>query len=155
MSEVADQTLEVLRLSPTATLPFRAYPGSAALDLFANLLDSRGRSRHMTCAPGGVTTVGTGVALRPPPGHCVLVCSRSGFAQKGVFVINAPGIVDPDYTGEIKVILGNVGVAPHFIRHEDRIAQALVVPFAFVSLREVKEFPSTERGEKGFGSSDV
>lgn len=154
MSEVADQTLEVLRLTPSAELPFRAYPGSAALDLFADLIVD-GRSRIKTVSPGTSLTVGTGIALRPPPLHCVLVCSRSGLATKGIFVVNAPGIVDPDYTGEIKVILTNVGLLPQYFRHGDRIAQALVTPFSSVSLREVTSFPPSIRGEKGFGSSGL
>ncbi len=154
MSEVADQILEVVRLTTSAELPIRAYPGSAALDLFADLLVD-GRSKVRTVSPGTSLTIGTGVALRPPPGNCILVCSRSGLAQNGVFVVNAPGVVDPDYIGEIKVILTNVGLQPQYFRHGDRIAQVLVTPFSFVSLREVKVLPKTVRGEKGFGSSGL
>jgi dUTP pyrophosphatase len=70
-----------------------------------------------------------------------------------VFVANAPGIVDPDYTGEIRIILFNGGIEPFFIKHGDRIAQLLVVPFAAPSVVEIEGLPETPRGERGFGST--
>lgn len=91
--------------------------------------------------------------MRPPPGHCIMICSRSGLATQSVFVANAPGIVDPDYIGEIKVILHNGGFMPHYIKHGDRIAQALIVPFARVRVALVDELPESERGARGFGST--
>jgi len=82
-----------------------------------------------------------------------MVCSRSGLASRGIFVANAPGIVDPDYTGEIKVILFNGSQEPHYVRQGDRIAQVLIIPFFEPGFAEVDRFPPTERGERGFGSS--
>jgi dUTP pyrophosphatase len=146
--------LEVLYLSNGSSTPFRAYAESAAYDLSACLLNDAGRPFTATIAPSSTKLIGTGLALRPPPGTLILVCSRSGFAAKGVFVANAPGVVDPDYTGEIKVILYNGSLEPYYVKHRDRIAQALVVPYTSLPLREVKEFPPTLRGDKGFGSSD-
>jgi dUTP pyrophosphatase len=145
--------LEVLFLSNAASTPFRAYDDSAAFDLSACLLNDAGRSFTATIAPHTTKLIGTGLALRPPDGHLILICSRSGFATQGVFVANAPGVVDPGYTGEIKVILYNGGLEPFFVKHCDRIAQALVVPFATLGLREVTAFPPSSRGDKGFGSS--
>jgi dUTP pyrophosphatase len=91
--------------------------------------------------------------MRPAPGHVILVCSRSGFAVRGIFVANAPGIVDPDYTGEIQVILFNGSTEPHYVKHGDRIAQVLVVPFLANDIVEVDAFDTTARGDKGFGST--
>jgi dUTP pyrophosphatase len=145
--------LEVLYLSNGASPPFRAYEESAAYDLSACLLNDAGRPFTATIAPSTTKLIGTGLALRPPFGHIILVCSRSGFAANGVFVANAPGVVDPDYTGEIKIILYNGSLEPFYVRHKDRIAQALVVPFVSPSLSEVKEFPTTPRGTAGFGST--
>jgi dUTP pyrophosphatase len=145
--------LEVLYLSSGASVPFRAYAESAAYDLSANLLNDAGRPFTATIAPSTTKLIGTGLALRPPSGTLILVCSRSGFAASGVFVANAPGVVDPDYTGEIKVILYNGSLEPFYVRHKDRIAQVLVVPFTSPGLREVRDFPLTERGAAGFGST--
>lgn len=145
--------LNVMRLTAEAKLPVRAYPDSAAYDLFAHLLTPGGHSFILTLPPNSVKLIGTGIALRPPPGHLVLVCSRSGYATNGIFVANAPGVVDPDYTGEIKVILYNGSMEPFYVRHGDRIAQALVTQFNHCELQEVNEFPPTLRGDKGFGST--
>jgi dUTP pyrophosphatase len=145
--------VQFVRLSPHAAIPCRAYGESAAFDLSACLVSENGRYRTATIGPGVVQLIGTGIALRPPRGHCVLVCSRSGMATQGVFVANAPGVVDPDYTGEIKVILINGGLSPQYIRHGDRIGQVLIVPFTAPPLLEVLAFPETERGDRGFGST--
>lgn len=145
--------LEVLFLNNGATTPFRAYAESAAYDLSACLLNDVGRPFTATIAPHTTKLIGTGLALRPPAGHLVLVCSRSGYAASGVFVANAPGVVDPDYTGEIKVILYNGSLEPFYVKHRDRIAQALLVPFCPAEMVEVTAFPPSERGDRGFGST--
>lgn len=145
--------LEILRLNALASEPFRAYAESAAYDLSACLVNDGGRPFTATIAPSTTKLIGTGFAFRPPPGHLILICSRSGLAANGVFVANAPGVVDPNYTGEIKVILYNGSLEPYYVRHTDRIAQALVVPFTAPNLHFVTEFPLTERGDKGFGST--
>jgi len=147
--------IEFVRLSAHAETPRRAYGDSAAFDLSACLIDANGRSRTATLGPGVTQTIPTGIALRAPKGHVILVCSRSGMATEGVFVANAPGVVDPDYTGEIKVILVNAGLSSRYIRHGDRIGQVLIVPFITPPLVEVAVLPQTERGERGFGSSGV
>ena len=146
-------TLDYVRLHESAVAPVRAYDESAGYDLSAVLLNAQGREKTLSLAPGTTALVPTGLALRPPSGYLVLICSRSGFAAKGVFVANAPGVVDPDYTGEIKVILINAGIQPFYVKHGERIAQALVVPFAALPLQEFHSFPETLRGDKGFGST--
>lgn len=145
--------LEVCFLKPDARDPLRAYEQSAGYDLHAYLKNDAGRAMTATIAPHTTKLIGTGLALRPPYGYLLLICSRSGLAARGVFVANAPGVVDPDYIGEIKVALFNGGLEPLYVKHEDRIAQAIMVPFATPLLRTVSSFPPTARGEHGFGST--
>lgn len=132
---------------------FRAYSESAAWDLSALAVSEGGHLIHITIPPNRTTLIRTGLSLLAPRGHAILICSRSGLASQSIFVANAPGVVDPDYTGEIKVLLFNGGREPYYVRNGDRIAQALIVPFASCQTRKVEEFPSTERGDKGFGST--
>ena len=145
--------LSIVRLHKEVPLPVRAYPSSAALDLCANLITSGGHSFTLTIQPNSVKLIGTGLAMRPAANHTILVCSRSGLATRGIFVANAPGVVDPDYTGELKVALFNGSQEPHYVKHRDRVAQILVVPFLSGSLLETTELPQTERGDRGFGST--
>lgn len=145
--------LEAFRLHPEALLPTLAYGESAAWDLSAYLLSSDKRPLHATVAPHETKLIGTGLALRAPLGSVILICSRSGLATRSVFVSNAPGVVDPDYTGEIKVALHNASSYAHYLKHGDRIAQALIVPLTVCQLVEVTSLPQTERGARGFGSS--
>lgn len=145
--------LEIRYLDERAFEPTRAYDESAAWDLSACLINEAGRHMTATIAPHTTKIIGTGVAMRAPYGSLILICSRSGYAAHGVFVANAPGVVDPDYIGELKVALFNGSLEPFYVKHGDRIAQALVVPFLSLNLRRVDDFPPTQRGDKGFGSS--
>jgi dUTP pyrophosphatase len=95
----------------------------------------------------------TGIAARPPDGYVILCCSRSSYARHSILVANSPGVIDPDYTGEIQVLLYNGGFEPYFVEHEHRIAQLLVVPLANFAIKEVGRLPTTERGELAFGST--
>lgn len=141
------------RLHPEAPLPFSAYERSAAYDLSAFLLSESGRPNTLLIPPRTSRLVPTGLVLLPPPGFFLMVCSRSGLATKSIFVSNAPGIIDPDYTGEIKVILFNGSHESFYVKHGDRIAQVVVTPFNQCGFEELKELPSTQRGDKGFGST--
>lgn len=145
--------LEIRRLHPDAALPTLSYGDSAAYDLSAYLTTPGGRPLTATIGPSSSKIIPTGLAFRPPPGHLVLICSRSGLASRSVFVSNAPGVVDPNYIGEIKVILFNGGLEVFYVKHGDRIAQALVTPFLACPLKEVESFPETTRGDRGFGST--
>lgn len=142
------------RLHAEVKVPSLAYEGSAAYDLYAfERLESGKGNRVVLPAHAASRPISTGICLKAPPGYVALVCSRSGLAARGIFVANAPGVVDPDYTGEIKVILYNGGYQSTVISHGDRVAQLLFVPFSVFPWVESVELPSTQRGDSGFGSS--
>jgi dUTP pyrophosphatase len=139
--------LEVTRLAAAATLPTRAYDGDAGLDLYA--------AEAARLEPGERTAVGTGIAVAVPPGHAGLVLPRSGLAARhGVALVNAPGLIDAGYRGELRVLLLNTDRAATFeVAVGDRIAQLLIVAFAAVSIAELDSLDATERDRRGFGSS--
>ncbi len=139
--------LPVRRLVPGAELPVRAHDDDAGLDLHA--------AEPATLGPGERAAVGTGVAVEIPPGHAGLVLPRSGLALKhGIALVNAPGLIDAGYRGEIRVLLLNTDREHAFdLSPGDRIAQLLVVAFAPVQPLEVAELGETKRGIGGFGST--
>lgn len=133
-------------LAPGATAPTRATEGSAGYDLAAN--------ETTTLIPGERALVGTGVSLQLPADLAASVRPRSGLAAKhGVTVLNAPGLIDPDYRGEIKVILYNAGHQPFWVNRGDRIAQLTFEPIITPELEQVDCLDTTERGTGGFGST--
>jgi dUTP pyrophosphatase len=136
-------TLNIHRFSPDATLPTRAHPGDAGLDLYS-LEDVL-----LPPAQGKVTKTGIGIAL--PEGYVGLVADRSSMAKKGVKT--AGGVIDAGYRGEIHIVLWNISAAEIGIRRGDRIAQLLILPVATPAVREVASLDETVRGAKGFGSS--
>jgi dUTP pyrophosphatase len=140
-------TLRVARLQPDAVLPTRAYDGDAGLDLYA--------AHGAQIAPGGRESVGTGLAVEIPEGHAGLVLPRSGLALRhGIALVNAPGLIDAGYRGELRVLLLNTDAESAFeIVAGDRIAQLLVVAFAAVAVVEVNALEPSERDARGFGSS--
>ena len=101
--------------------------------------------------------VGTGLAVAIPPGHAGLVVPRSGLAARhGLGKVNAPGLIDPGYRGEVKVILLNTDrTEPFVVEPGMRIAQLVIVELPALEIREVTELPASERGEEGLGSSGV
>lgn len=106
-------------------------------------------TEQYTVTSDRVTIISTGVKGDIPPGHVGFICPRSGLAARhGVFVVNAPGVIDSGYTGEIKVLLSKVGEKPLTVNPRDRIAQLVVVP-----LSNYTPNTASDRGEKGFGSS--
>jgi dUTP pyrophosphatase len=139
--------LRVRRLDPAATLPARAYPGDAGLDLCA--------LEAVALAPGERASVGTGLAVEIPPGHAGLVLPRSGLAARhGVSIVNAPGLIDSGYRGEVRVLLLNTDPEePVELAAGERIAQLVVVAVALPEVVETDELDGSERGERGFGSS--
>jgi dUTP pyrophosphatase len=105
-------------------------------------------------APGAREAVPTGLALAIPRGYEGQVRARSGIAlRQGIACINAPGTIDSDYRGEVKVILGNLGSEPFTIRRGDRIAQLVIAPVTRAAFEPVFELPETDRGAGGFGST--
>jgi len=147
--------LTFTKLHPEAAPPIRAYGSSAAWDLAAFLKTPEGRYRTLTLAPRSTILIPTGLSLLAPPGSVLLICSRSGLAARSVFVTNSPGVVDPDYVGEIKVLLSNGGMEPYYVQHGDRVAQALIVGLVNCTLAESAALQLTERGDKGFGSTGL
>ena len=139
--------VSVKRLRPDARLPVQAYPGDAGLDLAA--------CERVELAPGERAVVGTGIAVAIPPGHAGLVVPRSGLAARhGLGKVNAPGLIDEGYRGEVKVILLNTDrEAPFVVEPGMRIAQLVVVELPSIEVLEVEELPASERGDGGLGSS--
>jgi len=134
-------------LADGARLPSRAHDGDAGLDLYAN--------EAATLEPGERGSVGTGVAVEIPAGHAGLVLPRSGLAARhGIALVNAPGLIDAGYRGEIRILLLNTDGAARFeIEPGDRIAQLLVTPFADLVPVEGRELSGSTRADGGFGSS--
>jgi len=138
--------LRVKRLCDSASLPVYATAAAAGLDLASALPD------RITLEPGRRVLVPTGLSVELPPGHEGQVRPRSGLAVKhGVTVLNAPGTIDEDYRGEVKVALVNLGEDPVCIDPGMRIAQLVVAPVTRVKVEEVAELAVTARGEGGFG----
>jgi dUTP diphosphatase len=139
--------LRIRWLSDAATLPTRAHEGDAGLDLYA--------AEPAILAPGERISVGTGVAVEIPQGHAGLVLPRSGLAARhGIALVNAPGLIDSGYRGELRVLLLNTDRAETFeIGVGDRVAQLLITPFAAAAPVEATELATSVRGESGFGSS--
>jgi dUTP pyrophosphatase len=135
----------VVRLDPDLPLPTYAHPGDAGLDLHA-------RVDEVIPAGGGRALVPTGIAVAIPSGHAGFVLPRSGLALKyGVSVVNAPGLIDAAYRGEIKVVLLNTDPDHDFAVHRgDRIAQLVVQRVEEVAWQVIDELPGIDRGG-GFG----
>jgi dUTP pyrophosphatase len=135
------------KLRDDAVVPSRAYDGDAGLDLAS--------CEHVVLEPGERATVGTGLAVAVPDGYAGFVQPRSGLAARhGITIVNAPGLVDAGYRGEVRVVLLNTDSREPFVVEPGmRIAQLVVVPIASAEPVEVEELPESERGVRGFGSS--
>jgi dUTP pyrophosphatase len=140
-------SLRIARLQADAVAPTRAYDGDAGLDLYA--------AHAARIAPGERASVGTGIAVAIPAGHAGLVLPRSGLALRhGIALVNAPGLIDAGYRGELRVLLLNTDREAAFeIAAGDRIAQLLVIALPAVAVVEVETLDSSERDARGFGSS--
>ena len=129
-------------------LPAYASAGAAGCDLRAAV------ETTLTLAPGERALVPTGIAVAVPEGFEGQVRLRSGLALKnGLILPNAPGTIDSDYRGEIRVIVANIGREPVTLSRGDRIAQLVIAPVERASLERVDALPESERGEAGFGST--
>jgi dUTP pyrophosphatase len=140
-------TLRVRRLDHRARLPTRAYDADAGLDLYA-LEPAR-------LEPGERASVRTGIAVEIPEGRAGLVLPRSGLAARhGIALVNAPGLIDAGYRGEVQVLLLNTDREQAFVvAAGDRIAQLVLMRIEVPAIVEVEELTATERGAGGFGSS--
>ncbi|MFQ5954317.1 MAG: dUTP diphosphatase [Kiloniellales bacterium] len=140
----------IRRLPHGADLPLPAYAtsDSAGMDLMAAV------GAELVLAPGARAVVPTGLAIALPSGFEAQVRPRSGLAAShGLTVVNSPGTIDPDYRGEVAVILANLGSDPVTISRGARIAQMVVAPVARVAWEETDALPDSGRGAGGFGSS--
>jgi dUTP pyrophosphatase len=137
----------VRRVDPGLPLPERAHAGDAGVDLRSTV--------DVVLKPGERAMVPTGVAVAIPEGYAGSVQPRSGLAAKhGIGIVNAPGLIDSGYRGEISVIAINLDpYEPFEIGRGDKIAQLVIYPVPAVAWREVDELPSSDRGSGGFGSS--
>ena len=131
-------------------LPEYATPMSAGIDLKANI------SEPIVLGPLQRTLIQTDLYMAIPEGYELQICSRSGLALKnGIFCLNAPGVVDADYRGNVGVILANFSDTPFVINPGDRIAQAVLNKFEKIEWKEVTTLDETERGTGGFGHSGI
>ena len=142
-------SVPVKRLDDSLEMPAYAYAGDAGLDLRA--------AEHAVLKPFERKLVSCGIALAIPQGYAGFVLPRSGLAAKhGISLVNAPGLIDSNYRGEVKAILVNLDAEHEFVvNHGDRIAQLVIMATPLVALVERDELSETGRGEGGFGSSGV
>jgi dUTP diphosphatase len=139
--------LPIISMKEGAILPSRAHEGDAGLDLYAC------EAAHI--GPGERWSVGTGVGVEIPAGHAGLVLPRSGLARDhGIALVNAPGLIDSGYRGELRVLLLNTDPAETFrVEPGDRVAQLVLTPIALAKPVEAAALSESLRGEGGFGSS--
>ena len=149
---MSEATVTVVRLPHAEGLALPAYAsaGAAAMDLLAAV------AAPLVLAVGGRAAIPTGLMVALPAGHELQIRPRSGLAlNQGLLVANAPGTIDEDYRGEIKVILMNGGSEPVVVTRGMRIAQAVLAPVTRIVWREVAVLDETARGAGGFGSTGV
>ena len=137
----------VRRLVDGVPLPVRAHPGDAGLDLHS--------AEDVVLKPGERASIGTGIAVAIPEGYAGFVVPRSGLAARhGIGVVNAPGLIDAGYRGEIRVLLINLDPSEPFeVAKGERIAQLVIQRVEEATIREVDELPGSARGQGGFGST--
>ncbi len=153
MSAVQIQVLRLAGHDPRLALPRHETDGAAGLDLRACLAPAD-QEQGLVVAPMGRVLVPTGLTFVLPDGHEGQIRPRSGLAVRhGITVLNAPGTIDCDYRGEVKVALINLGAENYRVCHGDRIAQLIVAPYCKVTLVEVAETAATARASGGFGST--
>lgn len=145
-----EPALRVKKLSERAAVPSYQTEGAAGMDLCA-CLDA---DQTMTLAPGQIALVPTGLALAIPRGFEGQVRARSGLSTKhGIGLPNAPGTIDSDYRGELRVAVINFSREPFVVSHGLRIAQLVIAPVAHAKIEVVAELDDTARGGGGFGST--
>ena len=131
-------------------LPSYATPHSVGMDLLAAI------DEELTVKPLQRVLIPTGIAVEIPDGYEIQIRPRSGLAVKhGITVLNTPGTIDPDYRGEIKVILINLGEKDFKVKRGDRIAQMVLCPIVRFEWEEAQELSDSERGQGGFGSTGL
>jgi dUTP pyrophosphatase len=142
-----DATLTIVKTCPGASTPHRSTAESIGYDICANL------TTPVTIQPNSINIIPTGLAMKGPPGTYIRIAPRSGNTIKKNLTTMA-GVIDRDYTGEIKVVLFNFGMVEQIIEHGDKIAQAIVEQAVTPEIQVTTSLHKTERGKRGFGSSD-
>ncbi len=138
----------IKKLSKESVIPKYETDGSSGMDIAANI------KKKIEILPGEKVIIPLGFSLSIPKGFEIQIRPRSGLAaKKGISVLNTPGTIDSDYRGEVKVILINLSKEKFIVENGMRIAQMIVSPVIQAELEEVKELPSTSRGDGGFGST--
>lgn len=142
-------TLKIKKLKENARIPARVTSGSAGMDLYACI------EEPVTVNPGEKAVIPTGIAIAlPSPELGAFIFARSGLAIKhGIGLLNAVGVIDSDYRGEICVGLINQLSEPYTIAPDERIAQMIIMPVSLIPVEEAEELDETERGAGGFGST--
>lgn len=139
-------TVPAKLLFEPSELPAYATAGAGAVDLKACV------AKSIRILPGATETIPTGLAVALPDGYGMFIASRSGLAVKhDIIVLNAPGLIDSDYRGEIRVVLKNIGSSVFYVHPGARIAQAFVLALPQIEWQLVQELPETVRGAGGFG----
>lgn len=140
---------EIKRLDPDLPLPSYQHEGDAGLDLHA--------AQSVVLAPGERAVIGTGIAVAIPAGFVGLTAPRSGLAARvGLSTVNAPGVIDAGYRGELKLVLVNLDrKAKIEVARGERVAQLLLVPVARAEVVVVEELSATDRGDAGLGSTGI
>ena len=138
----------VKKFDKNIKLPTYKTSGSSGMDLVAHV------KNKINIKPGKTVIIPTGIAVAIPKNYEIQIRPRSGLAaKKGISVLNAPGTVDSDYRGEVKIILINLSKKSFVVKSGDRIAQMILCPVEKGKLKEVKMLPRTMRGKGGFGST--
>ena len=138
----------IKKLSEETIIPKYETENSSGMDIVANI------NKEVEILPGEKSIIPSGFSLSIPKGFEIQIRPRSGLAaKKGISVLNTPGTIDSDYRGEVKVILINLSKEKFIVENGMRIAQMIVSPVIQAELEEVKELPSTSRGDGGFGST--
>ena len=138
----------IKKLSPAVQLPIYKTNGASGMDLMAFI------EKPINLEPGKSCLVPTGLSVAFPKEFEIQIRPRSGLAAKNnISVLNAPGTIDSDYRGEIKIILFNHGKEEFTVNNGDRIAQMILMPVFKAEFEEIKELPKTVRGSGGFGST--
>lgn len=137
------ETIQILKVSAEATLPTRAHPNDAGLDLYS--------IEDIILEAGQGKMAKTGIALALPEGFMGMVADRSSLAKRGIKT--AGGIIDEGYRGEVHIVLWNISSEAVHLRKGERIAQLLIIPVVTPAVQEVTTLDETARGVKGFGSS--
>lgn len=130
--------LKLRRLHPAAKLPTLRSEGGVTYNLYAYSLTDSERPNKIMIPQRNTRPIPTGISIEPPPGYYIMICSSGGPARDSLFVTNAPGVIKPDYRGEINVLLYNGGIETQWVQHEDCVAQFIVMPITESRIVEVK-----------------